>query len=164
MSTTQPTTRIEFAEREVGRFVEDIQDWKQRHDEVAKNCWPLEDLVAKANYVFVRIMGLDTDIQEGVLNGQIEFDPLLDEQIRSLLKRWHDISREVLPHVERLNQEYQAIDGSSDFRENFDQARMILTPDLDLFLDERLIVLRDAAIEAHRSSLTEPLLNHGRAE
>ena len=165
VSSAQPATDIEFAEREVGRLREELESWKQALDQLDE-CWPGEELVVKANVLFGRIMDLDTDIQEGVLEGRIPHDPRLDAQVGDLLKQWLDTSLPLVLRIDRGGRgpDQEAVEANAGFREKIGQARMILTPDPDFFRDDRLIDLRDAAIEAHRSSLTKPLLNNGRAE
>ena len=65
MSMTQPLARIKYAAKEVGRFSEDIEDWKQEHEKLT-DCWFWEDMIAKANFLFGRIIDLDLDIQEAI--------------------------------------------------------------------------------------------------
>ena len=38
----------------------------------------------------------------------------------------------------------------------------ILTPDDEYFTDDKMVSIRDDAIQAHRTGLTEPFLDHER--
>jgi hypothetical protein len=156
---TQPLARIGYAEKEVDRYKVDVRDWKTKHSDLAERCWPWEDLAAKANFLFGRILDLDTDVQEEILAGRMEYDAEFDNKLRGLLREWLEVSEDVLPHLVRLEAEYEVIDGAAQLRDNIEQARAILTPDDQLFRAERLVELRDAAIDAHRRGMTESLLD-----
>jgi hypothetical protein len=157
MPMTQPQRRIKNAEREVIRFRDDViqQDWKQQHDALSEDCWAWEDLIAKANFLFDRIMDVDTDIQEYVLTNHLEYDAALQEKLRSLTEDWLNISIQLIPHVERLEQEYGEVEGGHKLRENLSEANGILTDDRDFFGGEDLARMRDEAIDAHRAGRTE---------
>lgn len=159
MATTQSISRINFAEREVDRYQEDVNAWKPEHDPLNTDFWIWEDLVAKANFIFGRILELDTDIQEGVLTGKFEFDEEADVKVRDLLRQWSEVSVKVLQHVVQLEKLFGDVEGAQVLRANMKQAQSMLTPDSEFFNSEQLVELRDAAIEAHRSGQTEPL--HG---
>jgi len=72
------------------------------------------------------------------------------------------VSRQVVPQGERLQEEYGEINGLDALKANVKQAQSSLTPDDQFFDDDKLVSLRDEAIEAHRSGLTEPLLENER--
>jgi hypothetical protein len=157
-------TRIRYAKEEVHRFHEDVGLWKESHDHLAEDRWIWEDIIAKANFLFGRIIDLDADIQEQIFAGRIDLDLRSDEEIREILQNWLAVSFQVVPHAERLEREYGVVDGANALRGNIDQAKKILTPDEVYFRDDKLVSLRDLAIEAHRSGLTEPLLDNGQDE
>jgi len=157
MAATQSIKRIDFAKKEVVRYRADVEDWKAEHDQLTADCWVWEDLVAKANFIFGRILDLDTDIQESVLAGQAEFDEATDRNLREVLGQWSEVSLVVLHHAVRLEKTYGDVDGAQVLRANIEQAQSILTADSEFFSSERLVELRDTAIEAHRSGQTESL-------
>jgi len=155
---TQPRSRIRYAEKEISRFRDDVEDWKRDHHQV-QACWAYEDLVAKANFLYTRIIDLDQDIRESFLLQGCEFNPELDRDLSNILSNWLAASLEILPHVGALEKEYSGLDGGDDFRRNVKEAQSILTPDSEFFVGDALIELRDQAVDAHRSGLTEPLLD-----
>lgn len=161
MPMTQPLDRIRYAAKEVHRFQHDVEDWKSAHDELANDCWVWEDLIARANSLFQRIIQLDAYVREAVLAGQIDFDPETEEKVTNLLKDWLEISLELVPIAERLKTEYGAVEGLTELQDKIGQAKAILTPDPVFFGTDELAKLRDEAIEDHRSGQTEPLLENG---
>jgi hypothetical protein len=161
--TMQPLQRIEFAQKEVDRFHGDVDSWKLLHDDLQHECWLWEDLIAKGNFLFTRILDLDTDIQESVLSGADEFDPDLDCKIHKILAEWLEVACEIEPHILRLRNQYGTVDGGDELKSHIREARGILTPDNDFFAGDKLAELRDRAIEDNRAGLTEPMLGHDRA-
>lgn len=157
MAAAHSISRINFAKREVGRYQEDVDDWKPELDQRNTEFWVWEDLVAKANFLFGRILELDTDIQEGVLTGKTEFDEAVDGQVRDVLRQWNEVSVTVLQQVVGLVTTSGDEEGAQVLRANVKQAQSILTSDSEYFSSEQLVQLRDAAIEAHRSGQTESL-------
>ncbi len=159
MVMTPSLSRINFAKIEVDRYQDDVNARKPEHDPRNTDSCVWEDLVAKANFLFGRILELDSDIQECVLSGKSEFDEATDSMVRDVLRQWGEVSLDVLQHVVGLENVYGDLEGAQVLRANVKQARSILTPDSEFFNSEQLVELRDAAIEAHRSGQTESL--HG---
>ncbi len=163
MSMTQPIERIEYAEKEVGRYKEDVELWRRDHVALVKDCWPWEDAIAKANFIFDRVMHLDIEIQQYILVSRGLDETGLQVKLRDLLGNWLAVSLQVVPHGERLRREYGDAEGLDALKENVRQAQSILTPDDEFFFGDKLSTLRDEAIEAHQLGLTESLLENERA-
>ncbi len=159
MTSTQPRSRVRYTENEVSRLRTDVAEWKVEHDALSGDCWVWEDLVIKANHVYLRIMELDEDFRDCFLVQGATYDPGLNDAIQKLVRDWHEIAIEILPQVERLERKYKSFEGSVDFRRNFAEVKDILTPDHVFFGGDQLTELRDRAIEANRDGQTEIL--HG---
>jgi hypothetical protein len=162
MMMTQPIERIEYAEKEVGRYKEDVESWKRAHDALVKDCWVWEDLIAKANFIYDRIMHVDDQVQHCLLVGRCRDELGLQQKLRDLLAGWLAVSLQVLPQGERLRREHGDAEGLDTLKENVCQAKAALTPDDEFFAGDRLSALRDEAIEADRLGRTEPLLENER--
>jgi hypothetical protein len=162
MSMTQPIERIEYAEKEVGRYRDDVESLKRDHGTLAKECWVWEDLIAKANFIFDRIMHIDVQVQHCLLVGRCRDEEGLQEKLRDLLRAWLAVSLQVIAQGERLERDYGEVEGLDSLRANVQEARSALTPDDEFFAGDNLSALRDEAVEAHRSGLTEPLLENER--
>ena len=163
MKTPQPLDRIEYTEREVGRYKDDVESWQTRPDAPATNGWVWEDSIAKANFLFDRIMRIDFQVQHHIVVERGEVDSGLEEKVRELLRAWLNVSLQVVAQGERLQRERGQADGLDALETNVREATAILTPDDQFFNPDRLASLRDQAIDAHRSGMTEPLLGHERA-
>ena len=88
MSATQSILRTNFAKREVDQYQEDFNAWQSEQDQGNSSCWVWEDIIAKADFIFGRILELDTDIQEGVLTGKFAFDEAIAGKVHDLLRQW----------------------------------------------------------------------------
>ena len=89
----------------MGRYRDDVDVWKQDHDSLARDCWLWEDLVAKANFVFQRIILLDQDVREAELAGQLEATQSfadLESMVEELMRNWVEVSAEIEPQVKQL--------------------------------------------------------------
>jgi hypothetical protein len=158
---TQSLDRIRFAEKDVVRFTEDVEEWKSNHDALANDCWMWENVIAKANLWFHQFIKLDESIQE-VLFTKPEADPCVQEELRQVLRRWLEFADAALLQAARLEREYGRVDGADGLESNARQARAFLTPDHEYFAGEKLGHAEERAIEAYRSGNTEPLLDDER--
>lgn len=159
MIRTQPDGRIQFAEREVERYRNDIEGWKENLDDLAQDCRDFEDVVAKANFVYGRLLDLDMRLQEFAFKAEGEVDLNGIGKLQVIFREWLEVSQEFLPHVLRLEEKYGSVEGGTEFRANVKEARASLTPDDRFFNGDKLAELRDAAIDDFRAGLTEPLLD-----
>jgi hypothetical protein len=154
--------RIGRTKLEVARLRLDVEDWKLNHDEVTRGCWAWEDVIAKANFVFGRIIKLDMDIQKFLFESPVaDVDPELLSGARDPAIAWLEVSLSMRERSEQLLREYGYIDGYDELKANVRQAQAFLTPDEEYFDSEELAAARDRAIDSHHAGLTEPLLNNG---
>ena len=132
-----------------------MDHWKKQHDAIEQDCWVWEDLIAKANFQFGRLLDLDADFQEAILLGRIAFDADREAKIDGLFAGWLKIGEELKAQVDRLRAAYDSVDGSEALESNVKEAKAILTPDDEFFDPDVLGRMADAALEAHRAGLTE---------
>jgi hypothetical protein len=149
MQMTQPRDRIKYAGKELARYEEDVDSAADRPT--------LEDLIAKANFVFDLIMRLDVQISKHVMSEAGRDDWALQDEILSALGHWMGISLKIVPEGEGGH-----VDGLDMLKENLARTKSIHTPDDEFFDPDALSPLRDEAIEAHRLGMTEPLLGNER--
>ena len=130
---------------------------------ISSACWVWEDLIAKANFLYDRIMHADVRLQQDILVNRGEDEFGLGEKVRVVLRAWLDVSLQVVPRGEGLQGDRGHVEGLEVLKGYVREAQSILTPDDQYFDPEKLASLRDEAIEAHRSGLTGPLLENERA-
>jgi hypothetical protein len=126
MSVTQPEGRIAYAERELDRLRSDVEDWKQDHTDLEDDCWIWEDLIAKINFQFGRILDLESDFQRRIVAGEIAYDRDVDHKITGLYQGWVEIGSELTSQISRLRAAYGAVEGAEDFLPRFEEAQAIL--------------------------------------
>lgn len=157
MNASQPKDRIGLARKDVRRFQKDVDKWKRHHDELENDGWVREDLIAKANFLFGRLLDLDNDIQEAVLSGKLAYHAEIDQEVTSLFRGWHEVATELLPLAERMQSEFGSVEGGDLLAVNLTQARDILTPDSEFFSSPMLEGLEEDALRQHRAEQTKDL-------
>ncbi len=114
MTTVQPRRRIRFAQKEVVRFREDIEDCRVENEDLVIDLGLASDLVDRANYLFGWIMHLDIAIRVAVLESLASDDLIpFAEQV---LREWLEVSLVLLQKVDRLESEHGSIEGTKEFR------------------------------------------------
>jgi len=157
MNDTQPFTATTTIRNRIESSRSDVEEWKKQHNALHQSLWLCEDLVQFANFIFGRILSLDSAIQMDVLSGKSTFDKELDDAIESLIRDWMTTFSPLLDSTKRVAQDYGNVDGAEAFRKNFREAEGILTPDEDFFVGDKLVALRDQALAEHRAGQTESL-------
>jgi hypothetical protein len=159
MSGFETGKRVGFTKLEIDRLRRDFEEWNLNHNELTQSCWPWEDLIAKANFVFGRITKLDMDVQLFLFKSpDASADPELMNVSRETTAAWLEVSVPLLEHSEQLVHEYGSVDGRDELKTNVRRARAALTSDEEYFDSDELAEARDKAIDSHRAGLTEPLL------
>jgi hypothetical protein len=162
MISARPEARIGYMEREIGRYREDVEGRPSPHEPPSSDCWPWEDVIDKANHLFDRLVELDTSLSESAFSrkppGSAEYIDL-DSKIREVIREWLSISENVVSLIPRLRSPARDSDGSDVFLGNVERARGMLTPDDEFFVGDKLVELRDAAIEAARRGEVEPMFD-----
>ncbi len=162
MNAIRPLPRLQYAEKEMDRYREDVEAWKLDHAHLSRDCWPWEDLIAKAVFMYERILLLDEDLREAYFAGA-ELTPesfaAHENSVRTLLQAWTFVSAQLEPHVRRLIGTYGEVAGGKAFFQSLEEAKAILTPDDKFFVHHKLVELRDDAIDAHRAGELHPVFD-----
>lgn len=158
MSKSQPLERIEFAHKEVERYRDDVDDWKQAHDALSNDCWVWEDLIAKASFLYRRMLILDEELQKFLL-AEPAADGSLQAALRNVLAEWLNTSLLCTGYTDRVRKLHGQVRGAEELIANIKEAQAILTPDDVFFDDPEMWSMRDEAVASHRAGETEPLLD-----
>jgi hypothetical protein len=162
MSGFETEKRVGFTKLEIDRLHHDVEDWRLNYDELTRGCCSLEDLIAKANFVFGRILKLDMDIQEFRFESpEAEADSELLHMTRDATTAWFKVSLPILERSEQLIQRYTDVSGHKELIINIRRAQAAGSHDEEYFDSEELVGARDKAIDSHHAGLTEPLLDYG---
>jgi hypothetical protein len=147
MLSTQPGARVAFVKREVDRY----------GDETLQSQVAYEYLVEDANRILERMLALDIELHEIGMEAADVAE--LQDVLRGAIAKWLEMSLEVLTAVEQSPKECGQVEKVEELKRNVDRTKAMLTPDDEFFRSDKLSSLCDEAIEAHRSGLTEPLLD-----
>jgi hypothetical protein len=155
MSLTQPMDRIGFVELELEAYkqhverlkLQRVETWKRDHEELAQRCWPLEDVISKANYVYKCNERLAEDLAKFPRS---EMAQRTYVQSFYLMRSWLDLSRVLEGWAEALEREYGTIDGATDL------SLHIATMDTHLHAPRPITI--DSAGNAYELSGARPVL------
>ncbi len=132
MSNTQTLSRIEFAEREFKEYRMYVEAWQKDHDELARQCVAIEDIISKANYVYGRINALTVELKR--ISTQ-ESAPELRVRGLYLLRAWLAVSLNVEEYARRPEATYERVDGVEALRENIARAQRDVTTSKPVMVD-----------------------------
>jgi len=136
MLMTQPLVRIEYAEREVVRYKQDVEGWKERYNEFARGRGLWEDLIAKANFLLDRLLSLFADITEIALKGDCRLAEELRARNLHVLLEWRDVTLQVLAEARRGELDYGQVAGLDVLRANNERAAEKLNLVREVHIDE----------------------------
>jgi hypothetical protein len=120
MSQAQPMEQIEFVERELEGYRGYVKDWRRDHTEVARRCWPVEDVIAKANFVFGSLSRISADLKRHSAH-DLAAEVCVRQQ--HVMRQWLALSVTVLEHVAALEKTDGAVEGAPQFRADMTLAR-----------------------------------------
>jgi hypothetical protein len=126
MAMTHPLARIEYAQREVVRFRDDVEDWIRRQEEVGAECWVWEDMSAKAIFVFDQITRLESDIRKFAMERDRDLGQELYVRHRQLLANWLDAALQVQREAEQVKSPVGEVGDADMLRKQIEQAQQKL--------------------------------------
>src|SRR5262245_48565348 len=132
------------------------KEWKQEHLD-AMLCFDVEDSIEFGLFILERINDLDEDVRMDGYGDQfspVEFAKLCAE-IEGLYGKWLTASEVHEKAIDLLEQMSFKVERSDDLRREIKQTRAMLTPDSAYFAGDKLVNLRDEAIESHARGETE---------
>ena len=112
--------QIEFVERELEGYRGYVEDWRRDHTEVARRFWPVEDVIAKANFVFGSLLRISGDLRR---NSADDLAVEMCVRHQHLMRQWLALSVTVLEHVVELEKTFDAVEGAPQFCANMVVAR-----------------------------------------
>jgi hypothetical protein len=146
MSSAQANIRVRLAERQVARYREDVGDWQNEPDALARKCWPIEDMIARGLHYLSSILRLDdmvrdTDGFQDECSEEVEKEVTESVEeavvaVRFNLREWLELSERILPDVRALELEYGRVEGAEQFREKIDEIRERLDSSHPITIDE----------------------------
>jgi hypothetical protein len=126
--------------------------WKQDYKE-ASACHLLEFFLRTWLRFLDEIGECGNQIRLLVLQGKAEASA--EASAERLYRTWLSGAETVMPFLIELEGKGYQVERSEDFRRGYREVKGILTPDDEFFSGNRLIELRDKAIDAHRRGETE---------
>jgi hypothetical protein len=152
------TTSVELVSnvirRRLSAYAEESELWNRDH-RLAMASADFEDHLAFGLKLFDRITEIDQSWRREVFSGMVDYDSGFDAEIRELYEAWNkpcDLNEAVLSWLESR---FGPVNHAEEFRSHCREVKGILTPDDQFFADEKLVDLRDQAIDDLRGGNVE---------
>jgi hypothetical protein len=97
-----------------------VEAWQKDHEELARQCFAIEDIISKANYVYGRINALSVELKRIPTHDSA---PELCVRGLYLLRAWLAVSHNVEEHARRPEATSGRVDGIETLRENIARAQ-----------------------------------------
>jgi hypothetical protein len=135
------------------------ESWKTNHDE-AIHCLDFENWLAYGVFLFECITRVDERHREAAYANPDSYSEDFDREIRGLYEAWSKAIPDSLEQLAYLEKKGFLVEKADEYRRCCEEARGILTPDNEFFVGDKLVALRDAAINSHLVGDTIEGLTH----
>lgn len=143
----------ELLKRELALFHDGAEARKGDHRNVME-CYSIEETVVKGIFVFDLITRFDDAVRSKVRRGEVEFRDEFNRDMLEQYRNWLATSEEVLLRIESVQTQGYAVARADELRSRVVEARGLLTPDRDFFTSDKLVDLRDQALDEHAAGQT----------
>jgi hypothetical protein len=156
---TRPSyfNRIQRCERDMSIYREDVEQWKTVPERTERG-WAWEDLIARASFLFDRILSLDSDYRDFIFENPSAYNQAHEDKILELGREWVELSHDILAEARPFHDEFGA-DGFDVLQAKVRRMRSMLIPDDELFDTEEMEHTCRKALQEHEQGLTVPLLS-----
>lgn len=124
----------------------------------ARACFDLADLIVQGLAVLESIHSLDHDWRFLVYEKRLVYSEAFERRIGRLYQMWYETSADVIAVYDCISIDYQKQGFDTQpierLRSACREVEGLLTDDEAFFKDQKLVELRDAAIDAHRNGKT----------
>lgn len=145
---------IETVKNKVQTYQEESEKWKTGHDQ-AMDCLEFELHLLFGNSVYKAINFIDEHVRSIWRNGKKPYCKETDDTIFQLYQQWFGVGKEMEARLLAFEKEGFVVQHSKPFRKALREVSGILQDDAEFFSDEKLVKLRDEAIEQHRRGSCE---------
>lgn len=145
-------------EKRIDNFQQEAEQWKIDHD-TAMQCVDLELFLQEGLSIYEAINHLDEEYRTLIHSGDAEYDPAAEDLVRRIYERWLEACELLLDLkvIESFEQQGFRVNYADEFRAACREVRGALTEDAEFFSSDRLVELRDAAIDECRRGECRPL-------
>ncbi|SRR6266540_5668032 len=133
--------------KRIDLFRQEVDDapWKRDHDD-AMSCLTFEGVLRFGINIFDGLIKADEKLRPAFLRGEIS--EKYGELIRELFRWWLEPCEAVEEELARLIRKGFEVEGAAEFRKRHAEAKWMLAPVHEALDHERIVELRDAAIDA----------------
>ncbi len=148
---------LQLLRRQVQILSEEREEpWKIECD-AATRCFETEHHVAFLNFLFDQIIQLDEKWRSLVYTGQLEYQPGFEELLGKVLPDWKRGASNWTATIDHLEVDGYSVSGANELRRHITEAEDMLTTDESFFKGDKLVALRDAAIDSHRAGQSDEM-------
>jgi hypothetical protein len=146
MNLNAQRERIQLFEKEI----DGLEGWKREHNQ-AMECFRLEDSLKLGILIYDSLAAIDHYVRNEFLSGAIPFDPEYEDSIRTLFEYWLRPGQKLEKEISALKEIGFVVEGEDKFRKRYEEAKWMLLSASDAFDHEKMIDLRDRAVDSLRS-------------
>lgn len=145
-------------EKRIDSYHRGVEQWKIDHDD-AMECLDLELILQEGLSIYDAINHFDEKWRSIVYDNPATYDREADDLIRKAYERWLTISEWILKShlIEEHQQRGFQVEYADKLRAACREVRGILADDAEFFSSERLVELRDEAVDEFRRGECQPL-------
>lgn len=150
--TEMPLDSVRLRLRQFGL---EVEHWNSDHQN-AMRCMEFELLLRHALNLLEQIHRADEKVRALIFRGEMEFDPAFEESLRAQYEAWLKPSPAVLARLERYEGQGFTVECAAEFRMACREVEGIVRDDAAFFSSDKLVQLRDQAIDEHRAGQCAP--------
>jgi hypothetical protein len=122
--------------------------WRPDHDD-AMQCRDLEEWLTILVAAYDLAVQRDEDWRLNVFRKQEPYDAIVHGEINATFEAWRVAAQKMEQNVGQLESKSFTVEHSAALRDRLREVEQLLTPDSKFFRDQKLVDLRDQALDAH---------------
>ena len=146
---------FDVVKNQVAAYEREVEEWKSDHD-LSVKCMDFESLLNLGLQVLAAIDWIDETWRHRVRLGQFEYDAAVEDVLTNLYTLWLKPCDRMIQTLDEFERAGFRVEYSSRFKAACREVTGILTDDSEFFQGDKLVALRDSAIDAHRENTCEP--------
>ncbi|QDV34099.1 hypothetical protein [Tautonia plasticadhaerens] len=149
---------------QIGPLVDDYADhverWRAEHD-AAEACDRLGELLVLGVALSILIDKADAGWRSAILSEGERYDPATAGAFEGFYRDWLRPADAILEQIAAFEAQGHAVKRADQFRQAVREAKAVLTPDDEFFVEDDLADRRDEAVRAHQEGRTAEMNEFG---
>lgn len=148
------TGHMATVKRRMQDYGDQVRRW-QHLQSLTAQCIEFELLLRHGLSLLTQVNEADEKWRSAVMRGQVQYDPSFEEELTQFYQWWIQSGEIALEELDRIESTGMDVDHAADFRIAINEVRGILTDDREFFCSDKLVELKDRAIDDFRAGKCE---------